>query len=312
MKKLFRNRTVLACVSILLAALLVFVAAPLVQKNAQKETDVYVTKAAVQKGSVLEESQLKVVSVPAQYLPAGAMTEKEKIIGQYAKTDLIAGDYVLADKLSKTPTVENDWVKDLSPDRVAISVSIKSFAAGLSAKLQPGDIVSFVVTGSDGSAIPPALQYVQLAAVTTDKANDHPEILPDSTERNEETIRHGVTIFKRILVISPVPFSVIIPRLVISHPTAIIIIITVTFSKTVKNASIIHLHIHQNPMKMRSSSKINLKLFLFTVGRLPVGFVIKNTYYSQNNGTYNLKGNPPRSLHYINTWYKLVDYPPAA
>lgn len=190
MKKLFRNRTVLACVSILLAALLVFVAAPLVQKNAQKETDVYVTKAAVQKGSMLEESQLKVVSVPAQYLPAGAMTEKEKIIGQYAKMDLIAGDYVLADKLSKTPTVENDWVKDLSPDRVAISVSIKSFAAGLSAKLQPGDIVSFVVTGSDGSTIPPALQYVQLAAVTTEQAAEY-----DAQNPNSETLPATVTVY---------------------------------------------------------------------------------------------------------------------
>lgn len=173
MKKLLRNRTVLACIAIFLAALLVFVAAPLVQKNAQKETDVYVTKAAVRKGAVLTENHLKIISVPAQYLPAGAITEKEKIVGQYAKTDLTAGDYVLSDKLSKTPTVANDWYKDISPERLAISVSIKSFAAGLSAKLEPGDIVSFISIKSDGSTIPEALKYMQVAAVTTELAQDY-------------------------------------------------------------------------------------------------------------------------------------------
>ncbi len=188
MKKLFRNRTVLGCVSILLAALLVFIAAPFVQKNAQKETDVYITKAAVRKGTELTENYLKVASVPAQYLPAGAITEKEKIVGQYAKMDIPAGDYVLSDKLSKTPTVANDWYKEVAPEHLAISVSIKSFAAGLSAKLEQGDIVSFVSIDADGSSIPEALKYMQVAAVTTEVAQDYDAQQQEAAESLPATV----------------------------------------------------------------------------------------------------------------------------
>lgn len=188
MKKLLRNRTVLACLCIALAALLAFVAAPLAQKSAQKETEVYVTKAPVRKGTELTESYLKVISVPAQYLPAGTITEKEKIVGQYAKTDLVAGDYVLTDKLSKIPTVANDWYKDVAPERLAISVSIKSFASGLSAKLEPGDIVSFVCIRSDGSTIPEELKYMQVAAVTTELAQDFDAQKQDAAESLPATV----------------------------------------------------------------------------------------------------------------------------
>lgn len=190
MKRMFRNRKVLACCALLLAGLLTFVVAPVLQKSAQKETTVYVANSPIRKGDLLTDAGLKSVSVPAQYLPAGAIMEKEKIVGLYAKTDLVAGDYVLTDKLSKTPTVANDWYRKVSPERLAISVSIKSFAAGLSAKLEPGDIVSFVSIGADGTIIPEALKYMEVAAVTTEQAQDY-----DPQQEAAENLPATVTVF---------------------------------------------------------------------------------------------------------------------
>ena len=55
-----------------------------------------------------------------------------------------AGDYILTSKLTDTPAAENAYLYNLNGEKQAISVSIKSFAGGLSGKLISGDIVSVI------------------------------------------------------------------------------------------------------------------------------------------------------------------------
>ncbi|MEG1752811.1 MAG: Flp pilus assembly protein CpaB [Christensenella sp.] len=174
MKKIFQNRIVLACLAILLSAGLCFVLAPQIEKNAQEEVPVYVMKSAVKKGDALTEENIKTVNVPKKYLPSGAITEKDALIGKYTKTDFVTGDYIFSEKLAAEPTIQNDWYKEVNENNLAISITIKSFATGLSAKLEPYDIVSFVSAQSTGTTeIHQMLRYVKVLSVTTDIAQDY-------------------------------------------------------------------------------------------------------------------------------------------
>ena len=61
-----------------------------------------------------------------------------------------------------------------------MSVTIASFARGLSAKLQNGDIVSFYVTDKEGNTtIPASLKYVRVITTTTAGGVDENEVEPN-------------------------------------------------------------------------------------------------------------------------------------
>lgn len=108
-------------------------------------------------------------------LPSGIMTDKDDVIGKYATADLKVGDYILDSKLSYEPAAENAYLYNLDGTKQAISVTIKSFATGLSGKLESGDIVSVLVADYKGmgeTVIPPELQYVEVISVTASSGYD--------------------------------------------------------------------------------------------------------------------------------------------
>ena len=108
-------------------------------------------------------------------LPSGIMTDKDDVVGKYATADLKVGDYILDSKLSYEPAAENAYLYNLDGTKQAISVTIKSFATGLSGKLESGDIVSVLVADYKGmgeTVIPPELQYVEVISVTASSGYD--------------------------------------------------------------------------------------------------------------------------------------------
>ena len=67
------------------------------------------------------------------------------------------------------------YLYNLDGTKQAISVTIKSFATGLSGKLESGDIVTVIVADYQGkgeTAIPPELQYVEVISVTASSGYD--------------------------------------------------------------------------------------------------------------------------------------------
>ena len=107
----------------------------------------------------------RTVEVGAYNLPQNLMADKKDVVGKYATADLAAGDYILSSKLSAVPAAENAYLYNLDGTKQAISVTIKSFATGLSGKLESGDIVTVIVADYQGkgeTAIPPELQYVEV------------------------------------------------------------------------------------------------------------------------------------------------------
>ena len=173
--KIFRNRTVVGVLCILLALLICFGVTPLFSRSASEKTEIVRVTADIKEGDEITAEMVQTVEVGAYNLPSGIMTDKDDVIGKYATADLKVGDYILASKLSNEPAAENAYLYNLDGTKQAISVTIKSFATGLSGKLESGDIVSVLVADYKGmgeTVIPPELQYVEVISVTASSGYD--------------------------------------------------------------------------------------------------------------------------------------------
>ena len=91
----------------------------------------------------------------------------------------------MATKLSDTPQLKNEYLTGLDGTNRAMSITIKSFAAGLSGKLERGDIVSLIANDVGDlreTIIPIELQYVEVIATTLSDGTDS-----DLQEEDKET-----------------------------------------------------------------------------------------------------------------------------
>lgn len=173
--KIFRNRTVIGVLCILLALVICFGVTPLFSRSASEKAEIVRVTADIKEGDEITTEMVQTVEVGAYNLPSGIMTEKDEVVGKYATADLKVGDYILASKLSNEPAAENAYLYNLDGTKQAISVTIKSFATGLSGKLESGDIVSVLVADYKGmgeTVIPPELQYVEVISVTASSGYD--------------------------------------------------------------------------------------------------------------------------------------------
>ena len=173
--KIFRNRNVIGVLCILLALIICFGVTPLFSRSASEKTEIVRVTKDIKEGDEITAEMIQTVEVGAYNLPQNLMTDKKEVVGKYATADLAAGDYILSSKLSAVPAAENAYLYNLDGKKQAISVTIKSFATGLSGKLESGDIVTVIVADYQGkgeTAIPPELQYVEVISVTASSGYD--------------------------------------------------------------------------------------------------------------------------------------------
>ena len=178
-KKPFSSRTVIGVVCIVLALLITFGVAPLVNRFTDQKVDIVRLKADVQRGQIITADHLEVVNVGSYNLPNNVIKDGKAVVGKYAATDLYAGDYLFDSKLSTNNKSAEDVLLGLDGKKVAISINISDFAAGLSDKLENGDIVSIIIYDkeNDISYTPAALQYVKVITTTTSDGIDKDEIV---------------------------------------------------------------------------------------------------------------------------------------
>lgn len=166
---IFKNRTVLGIGCITLSLIICFGLTPLWSSAVRGQTQILRITDTVKKGEAITTGKLETVRVGAYNLPGNLVRKKEEAIGKYAAADLQKGDYILSTKLSETPIAGFEYLNELDGTKQAMSVTIKSFAAGLSGKLEPGDIISLISADSGNTGItltPPELKYVKVLAVT--------------------------------------------------------------------------------------------------------------------------------------------------
>ena len=172
---LFKNRTVVGVICILLSLLICFGVTPLFNKSVSQKTEIVRVVKEIKAGDEITKDTVQTVEVGGFGLPDNVIRQSETVIGKYAKSDLSIGDYILNTKLSDTPAAENAYLYNLDGTKQAMSVTIKSFANGLSGKLQSGDIVSVVAADykKQGSTVIPAeLKYVEVISVTASSGYD--------------------------------------------------------------------------------------------------------------------------------------------
>ncbi|MBK5262505.1 MAG: pilus assembly protein CpaB, partial [Peptostreptococcaceae bacterium] len=186
MKNILRNRTILGIACIALSLIICFGLTPLFNDAIGAKINVVRVTENITKGELITTKMLQTVEVGGFNMPDAVLKNPDSLIGKYAKADLYKGDYVLNTKISEIPLTNYEYLNDFNGTERAISVSIKSFAAGLSGKLEPGDVVSIIVSdfGELKETVNPIeLQYVQVLAVTAGTGLD-----TDEYEKNNEAV----------------------------------------------------------------------------------------------------------------------------
>lgn len=175
-----KNRTAIGIVCIILAVAVTFGIFPLVNKMTEGKTKVVVFSQNIAKGAKITEDNLSVVEISRSGVPEKVFKDKKEVIGKYANSDLYKGDIATAAKFSDDANSSDDVLSALRGNKVAMSITIKSFTVGLSGKLQNGDIVSIYVTDKDKKTkVPPTLKYVKVITTTTSGGVDENEVQPN-------------------------------------------------------------------------------------------------------------------------------------
>ena len=201
---LFKDRTVVGVICILLSLLICFGVTPLFNKSVSQKTEIVRVVKEIKAGEEITKEMVQTVEVGGFGLPDNVLRHSETVVGKYATADFSVGDYILNTKLSDTPAAENTYLYNLDGTKQAMSVTIKSFANGLSGKLESGDIVSVIAPDykKQGSTVIPAeLKYVEVIAVTAGSGYDanQRDAGPDSpSAENEKELPATVT-----LLVSP-------------------------------------------------------------------------------------------------------------
>ena len=173
-----KNRTVIGIVCIILAVAVTFVVSPLVNKISDQKTEVVRFTADVGHGVKITDEHIELVEISNSALPDKTIKSKEAVVGKYATADLFKGDIATESKVTDNANTANDIMASLKGDKIAMSITINSFAGGLSGKLENGDIVSIYVTDKDEvTEVPASLKYVKVITTTTSGGIDENDVI---------------------------------------------------------------------------------------------------------------------------------------
>ena len=159
------QRFLFGLLSLLLAAVIAFIALPTIARQTNGKTEIVRVTKPILKGEKITTDNTEVVEVGSYNLPPGIAHALEDVAGLYATADLAQGDYILSSKVSIQPVSSDTVLNDIPSGKVAISLSVKTLAAGLSDKLQPGDIIRIYHFLDTAEEIP-ELRFVKVLSVT--------------------------------------------------------------------------------------------------------------------------------------------------
>ena len=159
------NRFIFGILSLVLAAVIAFVALPTIARQTNGKTEIVRITQPVLKGETITSDNAEVVEVGGYNLPSNVAHSMEDVEGLYVTAELATGDYILTSKVSTVPVSSDVALNDIPSGKVAISLTVKTLASGLSDKLQPGDIIRiyhFLETAEEV----PELRFVKVLSVT--------------------------------------------------------------------------------------------------------------------------------------------------
>ena len=165
------NRFLFGILSLLLSAIIAFIAIPTMASQTNGKTEIIRVTSPIAKGEEITSEAVEVMEVGSYNLPDNVARSMKDVAGRYAAADFEAGDYILASKVSLIPITSDVALNNLPSGKVAISLTVKTLASGLSDKLQPGDIIR-IYHYLDTAREVPELRYVQVLSVTDSDGNN--------------------------------------------------------------------------------------------------------------------------------------------
>ena len=165
------NRFLFGILSLLLSAIIAFIAIPTIAGQTNGKTEIIRVTSPIAKGEEITPEAVEVMEVGSYNLPDNVARSMQDVAGRYAAADFEAGDYILASKVSLIPITSDVALNNITSGKVAISLTVKTLASGLSDKLQPGDIIR-IYHYLDAAREVPELRYVQVLSVTDSDGNN--------------------------------------------------------------------------------------------------------------------------------------------
>lgn len=184
------NRFLFGILSLLLSAVIAFVALPTIARQTNGKTEIVRIKEAILRGEQLTTDRLEVVEVGSYNLPPNIARSIEDVKGLYATADLAEGDYILTSKISMTPVSSDVILNSIPSGKTAISLTVKTLASGLSDKLQPNDIIR-IYHFLDTAEEVPELRFVKVLSVTDSKGvnvDNSKELTEEEEKQQSATI----------------------------------------------------------------------------------------------------------------------------
>ena len=123
------NRFIFGILSLVLAAVIAFVALPTIARQTNGKTEIVRITQPVLKGEQVTKENAEVVEVGGYNLPANVAHSLDDVEGLYVTADLAAGDYILTSKVSSVPISSDVALNDIPSGKVAISLTVKTLAS---------------------------------------------------------------------------------------------------------------------------------------------------------------------------------------
>ena len=187
-KNIFRSRTVIGAVCILLAVLVCFGITPLFNEGLKAQTEAVRVKAEViPRGTYITADMVEVYTRGASGMEESVATSLDEVVGRYTDVELRKNTDVNTAWLSSEPLTQYEYLTRLNGSKVAISVTIPTFAKGGSGKVEAGDIIMLFATDKDTGETtqPPELKYVEVLAATQSSGADKEYQAPVENEEEE-------------------------------------------------------------------------------------------------------------------------------
>ena len=188
-----KNRTIIGVICIALSIAVICGVSPFLSMLAAEKIESVQLNKNISEGAQIQEGDIIIVEVTKKGISDAVITDPAEVVGKYATTDLFKNLYLIPDMLSSEAINADTVFKTLDSEHMAISITVPSFAAALSAKLENGDIVSVVVSTTDDTFIPRELTYMKVITTTTSEGVDRDDI--ESVEEGGETMPSTITLY---------------------------------------------------------------------------------------------------------------------
>ena len=142
--KILRNKFIIGMLCIAIGITAGFVLLPKSQNADVDMSQVVRLTQDVAAGTLLQSNMLELAQVPTESVPAGAASAVESFLSRYASSQLYKGDILTEAKVRDT--LVDPVAAAAAKGKQLVSVTVPTLSAGVSGTLQPGDIVSVMVT----------------------------------------------------------------------------------------------------------------------------------------------------------------------